>query len=208
MAASNKRKQAASPTPKQRRFGDKIALHHCNDEKKFSRRKTLKRSSSVRQLLDDGLRKYVFAALKAVNAKSKFSTRKRKVSSPSQKENQYAVAFIPECGSAHNSIEDPNVCPELPFLNGTKQLQLPEVKMVGRLSALRSQPRLTDERVDVDTYVKRHEKLEKEEKQLLRRDRIWQNEVRYRSRLLGIQQTPPPLRDFRIVVMRKARIIK
>ncbi|ETN79719.1 hypothetical protein NECAME_02542 [Necator americanus] len=186
MAASNKRKQAASPTPRQRRFGDKIALHHCNDEKKFSRRKTLK----------------------AVNAKSKFSTRKRKVSSPSQKENQYAVAFIPECGSAHNSIEDPNVCPELPFLNGTKQLQLPEVKMVGRLSALRSQPRLTDERVDVDTYVKRHEKLEKEEKQLLRRDRIWQNEVRYRSRLLGIQQTPPPLRDFRIVVMRKARIIK
>ncbi|EYC18596.1 hypothetical protein Y032_0027g1603 [Ancylostoma ceylanicum] len=40
------------------------------------------------------------------------------------------------------------------------------------------------------------------------KDRIWQNEVRYRSRLLRIQQTPPPFRDFRIVVMRKPRVIK
>ncbi|KAL6727599.1 hypothetical protein Aduo_009462 [Ancylostoma duodenale] len=186
MASSNKRKPAASPSPKQRRFGDKIALHHCNDDKKFSRRKTVK----------------------VVEAKSKFTTRKRKVSSPSQKENQYAVAFIPNCESAHSYIEDNSVCPEIPLLHGVKNLQLPEVKMVGRLSALRCQPRLTDERVDADVYAKRHEKLEKEEKQILRRDRIWQNEVRYRSRLLRIQQTPPPFRDFRIVVMRKPRIIK
>ncbi|VDN21420.1 unnamed protein product [Cylicostephanus goldi] len=40
--------------------------------------------------------------------------------------------------------------------------------MVGRLNPLRCQPRLTDERIDLEAYTKRHEKHEKEEKQILR----------------------------------------
>ncbi|CAJ0600081.1 unnamed protein product [Cylicocyclus nassatus] len=182
MAASNKRKAASSPVPKQRKFGDKITLH-CNDEKKTPRRKTAK------------------------GGKSKLASRKRKVSSPSLKENQYAVAFIPECAPTHSNADDPNVSSEAPTIFD-KKLQLPEVRMVGRLNPLRCQPRLTDEPIDLEAYTKRHEKHEKEEKQILRRDRIWQNEVRYRSRLLRLQQTPPPFRDFRIVVMRKARNVK
>ncbi|KAK6029646.1 hypothetical protein OSTOST_04241 [Ostertagia ostertagi] len=180
--ASNKRKSAASPAPKPRRFGDKIALHHCNDEKKFSRKRPSK-------ALAEG--------------KSKFLGRKRKVSSPGQKENQCTVALITKNaispllkGEEQNRTEN-----SVPFSD--KELQLPEVRMVGHLTALRCQPRLSDEPVDLEVYAKRHEKLEKEEKQILRRDRIWQNEVRRRSRLLRIQQTPPRFRDFRIVVLRK-----
>nr|CDJ88313.1 unnamed protein product [Haemonchus contortus] len=183
MAASNKRKSAASPAPKPRRFGDRIVVPHCSDEKKFSRRRP---SKSITE------------------GKTKFLGRKRKVSSPAQKENQCAIAMI-----TSNAVD--------PLLNGDdqnttenavsfndKELQLPEVRMVGHLTALRCQPRLTDERVDLELFAKRHEKLEKEEKQILRRDRIWQNEVRRRSRLLRIQRTPPPrFRDFRIVVLRK-----
>ncbi|KAK5979708.1 hypothetical protein GCK32_016938 [Trichostrongylus colubriformis] len=182
MAASNKRKAAASPAPKPRRFGDKIALHHCNDEKKLSRKR---------------------ASRTIAEGKAKFLGRKRKVSSPGQKENQCAVALITKnavnpfvCGDEQSATES-----SVSF--GDKELQLPEVRMVGHLTALRCQPRLTDERVDIEIYVKRHEKLEKEEKQILRRDRIWQNEIRRRSRLLRIQQTPPRFRDFRIVVLRK-----
>ncbi|VDM75845.1 unnamed protein product [Strongylus vulgaris] len=103
----SKRKTASSPTPKQRRFGDKIAIHHCNNDKKFSKRKSTK--------------------------------------------------------------EEPNAYVEPTFVSDVKKVQLPEVRVVGRLTALRCQPRLTDERVDVEAYVKRHEKHEKEEKQILRR---------------------------------------
>ncbi|KAK6042087.1 hypothetical protein COOONC_20407 [Cooperia oncophora] len=133
--------------------------------------------------------------------KAKFLGRKRKVSSPGQKENQCTVALITK--NAINPLvngDEQNTTEK--SVNG-KELQLPEVRMVGHLTALRCQPRLTDERVDLEIYAKRHEKLEKEEKQILRRDRIWQNEVRRRSRLLRIQQSPPRFRDFRIVVLRK-----
>ncbi|VDL66871.1 unnamed protein product, partial [Nippostrongylus brasiliensis] len=134
--------------------------------------------------------------------KAKFLGRKRKVSSPSQKENQFSVGFVTK--NTLNTLQsgaDQKL--ENSLLLCDKELQVPEVRMVGRLTALRCQPRLSDERVDTEAYIKRHEKCEKEEKQILRRDRIWQNEIRRRSRLLRIEQAPPRHRDFRIVLLRK-----
>ncbi|VDO29684.1 unnamed protein product, partial [Heligmosomoides polygyrus] len=103
-----------------------------------------------------------------VEEKAKYLGRKRKVSSPSQKENQFNAAVISRGSLNNNSIaDDQNQLESL--LVTDKELQLPEVRMVGHLTALRCQPRLSDERVDAEIYAKRHEKLEKEEKQILRR---------------------------------------
>ncbi|VDL65972.1 unnamed protein product [Nippostrongylus brasiliensis] len=162
--ASNRRKPAASPAPKPRRFGDKIALHHCNDEKKLARKRMTK----------------------ALEGKAKFLGRKRKVSSPSQKENQFSVGFVTK--NTLNTLQ-----------SGADQ----KLENSLLLCDKELQPRLSDERVDTEAYIKRHEKCEKEEKQILRRDRIWQNEIRRRSRLLRIEQAPPRHRDFRIVLLRK-----
>ncbi|KAJ1347786.1 hypothetical protein KIN20_002943 [Parelaphostrongylus tenuis] len=188
-ASNNKRKKiAGSPAPRQRRFGDKISLYHCNNEvKKLPKKKTPKASS-------------------VAEGKAKFAGRKRRISSPSQKENQYGVATVSKSvTNPPGNGNDLNGCLESSFDKG---LQLPEVRMVGRLTALRCQPRLTDEHVETEVFIKRHEKLEKEEKQILRRDRIWQNELRIRSHLLRVQQNSPPFRDFRIVLIRRSRARK
>uniref|UniRef100_A0A0K0DGW8 TPX2 C-terminal domain-containing protein n=1 Tax=Angiostrongylus cantonensis TaxID=6313 RepID=A0A0K0DGW8_ANGCA len=146
MAASNKRKTAGSPVPRQRRFGDKIAVYHCNEEKKQAKKKISK--------------------VPVAEEKMKLSGRKRRIPSPSQKENHYAVAIVPKTTlNSLSNVDDRSARVESPV---NKLLQLPEVRMVGRLMALRCQPRLTDERVETEVFVKRHEKLEKEEKQILR----------------------------------------
>uniref|UniRef100_A0A914WQB1 PEHE domain-containing protein n=1 Tax=Plectus sambesii TaxID=2011161 RepID=A0A914WQB1_9BILA len=53
-----------------------------------------------------------------------------------------------------------------------------------RMEPLRATMRLNEESCDDAVYNKRHEKLERNERQLVRRDRIWQREEYYRQKLL------------------------
>ncbi|VDM62435.1 unnamed protein product [Angiostrongylus costaricensis] len=123
--------------------------------------------------------------------KTKLTGRKRRIPSPSQKENHYAVAIVPKTSlNSLNHVDDRSARVESPV---NKMLQLPEVRMVGRLTALRCQPRLTDERVETEVFVKRHEKLEKEEKQILRRHDLVVNLDNWKER------TPANLRSDDIV---------
>jgi len=63
---------------------------------------------------------------------------------------------------------------------------LPSWRIVRRLDALRATPRLNDEGCDDESFSKRHEKHEKLEKQIVRRDKAWQRENSYRQRLLKL----------------------
>ncbi|KJH50243.1 hypothetical protein DICVIV_03607 [Dictyocaulus viviparus] len=195
MAASNKRKATGSPSLRHRRVGDKITI----DEKKVG----MKKSSKV------------------VNDKDKLAFRRKKLDSPCHNENPDAV-ITPRKNSRNLLVKDIFVLAGhksrssrfqdqheaalgniLNLVN--KDLKLPEV---GRVEAMRCHPRLTDERIEIEVFAKRHEKHEKEEKQVLRRDRIWQNELRLRAHLLRVQKNSPSFRDFRIVVVRRSRRMK
>ncbi|KHN75036.1 hypothetical protein Tcan_12611 [Toxocara canis] len=83
------------------------------------------------------------------------------------------------------------------------RLEIPAFKDVGRLDPLRSTPRLNDEICTDEAYLKRHEKYEKQEKSIKRRDRIWQREEQYRLHLMKISKdegpSPPKLLSIEIV---------
>lgn len=71
-------------------------------------------------------------------------------------------------------------------------LELPTFRVVGRMEPLRAMPRHNDERCDDETYLKRHEKYERQEKSIKRRDRQWQREEQYRLRLMKMSKEDRP----------------
>uniref|UniRef100_A0A9J2PU59 PEHE domain-containing protein n=1 Tax=Ascaris lumbricoides TaxID=6252 RepID=A0A9J2PU59_ASCLU len=77
---------------------------------------------------------------------------------------------------------------------GSERLEIPAFRNVGRMEPLRSTPRLNDEVCTDEAYLKRHEKYERQEKSIKRRDRIWQREEQYRLHLMKIStdEDPPP----------------
>lgn len=72
------------------------------------------------------------------------------------------------------------------------RLELPAYRVLGRMEPLRATPRHNDEICTDDAYLKRHEKYEKQEKSIKRRDRIWQREEQYRLRLMKISKNKMP----------------
>ncbi|EFO22007.2 hypothetical protein LOAG_06478 [Loa loa] len=90
-------------------------------------------------------------------------------------------------------------------------VECPGFRKVPDLEPLRATRRHNAEVCTDETYLKRHEKYEKQEKLIKRRDRIRQREEQYRLRLMKVERpntSPEPKIDSIEVVEKKPRLRK
>ncbi|MFH4978901.1 hypothetical protein AB6A40_005610 [Gnathostoma spinigerum] len=92
-----------------------------------------------------------------------------------------------EVGSSDSSQGDSKDVCLLP--SASRNLELPGYRQISRPVPLRITPRHINELTSCDVYLKRHEKLDKLEKMIQKRDRKWQRAEEYRLHLLKISQS-------------------
>ncbi|KAK6101463.1 PEHE domain family protein [Brugia pahangi] len=91
------------------------------------------------------------------------------------------------------------------------RVECPGFRKVHDLEPLRATPRHNIEVCTDEAYLKRHEKYEKQEKLVKRRDRIRQREEQYRLRLMKVEKSnasPEPKIESIEVVEKKPRLRK